>query len=86
MDNDKQIKDKYKEYHETDEIGRKRISKEIDEIETSNDLDYDFYPEYSDKDFIYNISRRLEFFHLKSLEIPTYNSIFHYIKNIVCLK
>ena len=67
MDNDKQIKDKYKEYHETDEIGRKRISKEIDGIETSNDLDYDFYPEYSDKDFIYNISRRLEFFHLKSL-------------------
>ena len=67
MDNDKQIKDKYKEYHETDEIGRKRISKEIDEIETSNDLDYDFYPEYSDKDFIYNISRRLEFFHLTLL-------------------
>ena len=30
-------------------------------------LEYNIYPEYADKDFIKNISNRLEFFHLKSL-------------------
>ena len=29
-------------------------------------LEYNIYPEYTDEDFIFNISNRLEFHHLKS--------------------
>ena len=68
MSNDKEIKDKYKDYHRADDIGKARIIKEIDEIQTTNDeLDYNFYPGNNDEDFSYNLTRRLEFYHLKSL-------------------
>tara|TARA_Y100001980_G_C14556284_1_gene347227 strand:+ start:2837 stop:6619 length:3783 start_codon:yes stop_codon:yes gene_type:complete len=68
MSNDKKIKDKYEEYYREGDIGKQRIIKEIDDIQTTNDeFDYNFYPGSNDEDFIFNISRRLEFFHLKSL-------------------
>ena len=68
MSNDKQLNKKYEEFSHQSDIGKDRIRKEIDDIQTTNDnFDYDFYPGNNDKDFIYNISRRLEFYHLKSL-------------------
>ena len=68
MSNDKQLYEKYEEYRRESDIGKQRILKELDDIKIINDgFDYDFYPGNNDKDFIYNISRRLEFFHLKSL-------------------
>ena len=68
MSNDKKLKDKYEEYYRTSDIGKQRIIKEIDDIQTTNDgVDYNFYPCNNDKDFIYELTRRLEFFHLKSL-------------------
>lgn len=69
MSNDKQLYDKkYEEFYRESDVGKLRINKEIDDIQTTNDnFDYNFYPGNNDKDFIYNISRRLEFYHLKSL-------------------
>ncbi len=91
MNNDKKLKDKYEEYYRTTDIGKQRIIKEIDDIQTTNDeFDYNFYPSNTDEDFIYNITRRLEFFHLKSLfnitelskkcpsDITTKNDPFHF--------
>ena len=70
MDNDKELYKKYKEYRQLDGAGKARIIKEIDDIQTNSDEkteNYNFHPGNNDKDFIYNISRRLEFYHLKSL-------------------
>ena len=68
MSNDKQLTEKYEEYYREGDLGKLRIIKEIDDIQTTNDnFDYNFYPGNNDEDFIYNISRRLEFYHLKSL-------------------
>ena len=68
MSNDKKINEKYEEYYRESDVGKQRVLKEIDDLQTTNDdFDYNFYPGYNDKDFIYNISKRLEFYHLKSL-------------------
>ena len=68
MSNDKQLNQKYEEYYRESDVGKLRVIEEIDNIQTTNDnCDYNFYPGNNDKDFIYNISRRLEFYHLKSL-------------------
>lgn len=66
------IEDKYKEYRLIDsekknDRQREKVHREIDDIPTTHEGDYDFYPENTDKDFILNLSKRLEFFHLKSL-------------------
>ena len=66
------IEDKYKQYRLIDsekkkDRQREKVLREIDDILTTNEGEYDFYPENTDKDFILNISKRLEFFHLKSL-------------------
>ena len=66
------IEDKYKEYRLIDsekknDRQRENVRREIDDILTTNEGEYDFYPENTDKDFILNLSKRLEFFHLKSL-------------------
>ena len=68
MDNDKKIKEKYEEYYNESDVGKLRVIKEIDDMKTTTDnFEYKFYPDYNDENFIFNISRRLEFFHLKSL-------------------
>lgn len=66
------IEDKYKEYRLIDsekknDRQREKVHREIDDILTTHEGEYDFYPENTDKDFILNLSKRLEFFHLKSL-------------------
>ena len=68
MDNDKKIKEKYEEYYNESDVGKLRVIEEIDDMKTTTDnFEYKFYPDYNDENFIFNISRRLEFFHLKSL-------------------
>jgi len=69
------IERKYNEYkligpEKKNDRKRERIHREIDDILTTNKAgkgDYDFYPENTDEDFIFNLSKRLEYFHLKSL-------------------
>ena len=45
----------------------KIIKKIIDEKIIDEKLDYNNYPDYNNPDFIYEISNKLEFFHMKSL-------------------
>ena len=66
------IEDKYNEFRLIDsekknDRQREKVHREIDDIPTTHEGEYDFYPENTDKDFILNLSKRLEFFHLKSL-------------------
>lgn len=66
------IEDKYNEIRLIDsekknDRQREKVHREIDDIPTTHEGEYDFYPENTDKDFILNLSKRLEFFHLKSL-------------------
>jgi len=44
-----------------------RIHKEIDNLMVIPDNIYNNYPDYNNPDFIYEISNKLEFFHMKSL-------------------
>ena len=63
MDNDKKIKEKYEEYYNESEVGKLRVIKEIDDMKTTMDnFEYNFYPDNNDDNFMFNISRRLEFF------------------------
>ena len=45
----------------------KTIHKEIDDLKVVEENSYNNYPDYNNPDFIYEISNKLEFFHMKSL-------------------
>lgn len=46
---------------------KKTISKEVDNLEIQNTGIFNSYPDHNNPDFVYGLSNKLEFFHMKSL-------------------
>lgn len=59
--------DFYKSKLENDNKKQNEIHKKIDDLNIDSDNLYNSYPDYNNPNFIYEISNKLEFFHMKSL-------------------
>jgi hypothetical protein len=61
----------YVEYYQSKMNGdsgkQELIHKNIDNLDISIKTEYSNYPDYNNPDFIYRLSNKLEFFHMKSL-------------------